>query len=200
MDFAKSQTRLNLARAFAGESQARQRYTIYARTARKEHQEYLARLLEETAANEQVHARLFLEQLHKHGGTGDNIDLEAGYPFQIGSTLENLKAAAEGEGQEFSDVYPAFAQTAEEEGFADVARLFRQIAQIEGLHQNVFRQAENQLREETLYQKQQPVVWRCANCGYSVKTNGAPERCPVCSEEQGWFQGDINQKQLPDSQ
>ena len=133
MNFLQSQTMQNLARSFAGESQARNRYTFYAQQARGEGQEGLARLFEQTAENEKIHAEEFWELLTKHGGkTIENIDLEAGYPFSFGNTGENLQFAAEGEQAEHERVYPAFAQTAEEEGYADAARLWRMIASIEG--------------------------------------------------------------------
>ena len=168
MDFMQSETRVNLARAFAGESQARNRYTIYADVARKEGQEYLARIFQETADNEKVHGEEFLEMIQKHAPTPqENIHIDAGYPFPLGNTAQNLAFAAAGELEEFSTAYPAFAELAKREGFPDVARLFEQIATIEGLHHNVFQQAHSQLTGETLYHKPQPIVWRCLNCGYS---------------------------------
>ena len=124
MDFLQSQTCQNLARSFAGESQARNRYTVYALQARKEKQEYLARLFEQTADNEKVHAQEFLEMLVKlAGGPVHNLDIDAGYPYDLGNTAENLQFAAQGEDQEHREVYPAFARTAREEGFADAAAL-----------------------------------------------------------------------------
>ena len=168
MDFMQSETRINLARAFAGESQARNRYTIYADIARKEGQEYLARIFQETADNEKVHGEEFLEMIQKHApAPQENIHIDAGYPFPLGSTAQNLAFAAAGELEEFTTAYPAFAELAKREGFQDVARLFEQIATIEGLHHNVFQQAHSQLTGGTLYQKPQPIVWRCLNCGYS---------------------------------
>ncbi len=164
MDFTQSQTKINLARAFAGESQARNRYTIYANQAKKQDQEYLARIFEETAENERVHAEEFLEMLQKHGGAVQpNIDITAGYPYTLGTLEENLQAAAEGELEEETKAYPAFAEVAEREGFKDVARLFRLIATIEGVHHNVFSQALEQLKNGTLFQKKEPITWRCLN-------------------------------------
>ena len=122
MDFMQSETRINLARAFAGESQARNRYTIYADIARKEGQEYLARIFQETADNEKVHGEEFLEMIQKHApAPQENIHIDAGYPFPLGSTAQNLAFAAAGELEEFTTAYPAFAELAKREGFQDVA-------------------------------------------------------------------------------
>lgn len=201
MQFMESKTRINLARAFAGESQARNRYSIYAGVARKEGLEYLARIFEETADNEKVHGEEFLEMLQKHAvAPQENIRLDAGYPFPLGNTAQNLGFAAAGELDEFSNAYPAFAEKAKEEGFLDVARLFTQIASIEGLHHNVFRQAQEQLSQGTLYKKAQPIVWRCLNCGYSYVADKPYAKCPVCQKDQGWAEGDIDKKQIPSAQ
>lgn len=124
MNFMESQTRKNLVRSFAGESQARTRYTVYAGVARKETQEWIARIFEETAANEAVHAEEFLELLRKLGGCTDNAEVDGGYPFQLGSTRENLAYAADGEREEHDQVYPGFAEMARREGYPDAARLW----------------------------------------------------------------------------
>ena len=145
MEFMDTKTCQNLARSFAGESQARTRYALYAATARTEGWEYLARIFEQTAANELAHAEQFLEKIQQHGKQPiENIDVAAGYPFTHGVTMENLYEAAHSEEQEFLDVYPAFAAAAREEGFPDVAALWEQIAKIEGLHRDVFREAYSQ--------------------------------------------------------
>ena len=164
MEFMDTKTCQNLARSFAGESQARTRYALYAATARTEGWEYLARIFEQTAANELAHAEQFLEKLQQHGKQPiENIDVAAGYPFTHGVTMENLYEAAHSEEQECLDVYPAFAAAAREEGFPDVAELWEQIAKIEGLHRDVFREAYSQMQTGTLYKKGKPIVWRCAN-------------------------------------
>ena len=182
MDFVNSQTRVNLARSFAGESQARTRYTIYAKEARKEGLEWVARIFEETAANESVHAEEFLEQIQKLGGTAENIDLSAGYPFQLGSTRENLNFAAGGELDEHSRVYPGFAEMARREGFDDAARLWMRIATVEGVHHNVFSSLAEQMGAGTLTRKDTPIFWRCMNCGYTYESAQAAESCPVCGK------------------
>lgn len=197
MDFAQSQTKINLARAFAGESQARNRYTIYANQARKQDQEYLARIFEETADNERVHAEEFLELLQKHGSAVQpNIDITAGYPFTLGTLEENLQAAAEGELEEETKAYPAFAEIAEREGFKDAARLFRLIATIEGVHHNLFSQALEQLKSGTLFQKKEPITWRCLNCGYTYTAENALNPCPVCKKSGQWAEGNLDRKNL----
>ncbi|MCI8524351.1 MAG: rubrerythrin family protein [Oscillospiraceae bacterium] len=198
MDFLQSQTCQNLARSFAGESQARNRYTVYALQARKEKQEYLARLFEQTADNEKVHAQEFLEMLVKlAGGPVHNLDIDAGYPYDLGNTAENLQFAAQGEDQEHREVYPAFARTAREEGFADAAALWENIAPIEGLHHNVFEEARKQYTGKTLYKKEQPVVWRCLNCGYILEAAEPWQTCPVCHKDQGWADGCVDDKLAP---
>lgn len=186
----------NLARSFAGEAQARTRYTVYAKQARKEGYEWIARIFEETAANEAVHAEEFLEQLEKLGACADNIDVDAGYPFQLGNTLENLRFAAEGELHEHDTAYPEFSEIARREGHTEAARLWMQIARIEGVHHNAFRQLYEQLEQKTLTEKQTPILWRCLNCGYTYEGIRAVDPCPVCSKPAGWQEGELNTKQL----
>lgn len=198
MDFLKSQTALNLARSFAGESQARNRYTIFAEQARKETQEYLARIFDETADNEKIHAKEFYEMIQKlAGGPVNNIEFDAGYPYPLGNTVQNLQFAADGEQAEHESVYPEFARIAAEEGFTDAATLWKNIAVVEGLHHNVFIQAKQQLEDGSLYKKSQPAVWRCLNCGHVISALEPWDVCPICHKPTGWVEGDINKKQLP---
>ena len=196
MDFMNSQTRLNLARSFAGESQARTRYTIYAQVARKENCEWIARVFEETAANEAVHAEEFLEMLRDLGGLGDNLEVTAGYPYRLGSTVENLGYAADGEKEEHDDAYPGFAEIARREGYKDAARLWMQIARIEGAHHNTFKTLEEQLLKGELTEKEEPILWRCLNCGYTYEGVRACDPCPVCGKSAGWQEGDLNRKEM----
>lgn len=196
MDFMNSQTRLNLARSFAGESQARTRYTIYAQVARKENCEWIARVFEETAANEAVHAEEFLEMLRDLGGLGDNLEVTAGYPYRLGSTVENLGYAADGEKEEHDDAYPGFAEIARREGYKDAARLWMQIARIEGVHHNTFKTLEEQLLKGELTEKEEPILWRCLNCGYTYEGVRACDPCPVCGKSAGWQEGDLNRKEM----
>ena len=196
MDFINSQTRLNLARSFAGEAQARTRYTVYADQARKEGLEWVARIFEETAANEAVHAEEFLERLQKLGGTADNIELNAGYPFRLGNTRENLVFAADGELEEHTGAYPGFAEMARREGFDEAARLWMRIATIEGVHHNTFLSLADQLAGDTLTRKDEPITWKCLNCGYTYSSAQAAESCPVCGKGPGWQEGALDQKKM----
>lgn len=196
MEFIHSETRKNLVRSFAGESQARTRYTIYAQKAREENCEWIARVFEETAANEAVHAEEFLEMLKTLGGCAENIDVEAGYPFQLGTTAENLGFAADGEKEEHDDAYPGFAEIARREGYKDAARLWMQIARIEGVHYNQFKTLEEQLLKGELTEKDEPILWRCLNCGYTYEGIRACDPCPVCGKSAGWQEGDLDKKKL----
>ena len=196
MDANHKETIVNLARSFAGESQARTRYTVYAGVARKEGKEWIARIFEETAANEAVHAEEFLEMLKKLDCCRENIDLAAGYPFELGTTGENLAFAAQGELSEHDEVYPAFAETARSEGFDDAARLWNQIARIEGVHHNVFKELLEQLKSGTLTEKAEPIRWRCLNCGYTYESTRACDPCPVCGKEAGWQAGELDTRKM----
>ena len=186
----------NLARSFAGESQARTRYTVYAKVAREEGCEWIARVFEQTAENEAVHAEEFLEMLKSLGGTSENIALSAGYPFQLGTTAENLAYAAAGELEEHDTAYPGFAEIARAEGCDQAARLWLQIARIEGVHHNTFQDLHQQLTSGTLTEKESPIVWRCLNCGYTYEGVRACDPCPVCKKEAGWQQGTLNERKM----
>lgn len=196
MDHLREETIINLARSFAGESQARTRYTVYAKIARKENMEWIAQIFEETADNEAVHAEEFLEMMQKLGGCGENIDISAGYPFLLGDTAQNLAAAAAGELHEHDEAYPAFAEVARREGYTEAARLWMQIARIEGVHHNAFRSLHEQLVSGTLTEKEAPIAWRCTNCGYTYEGIRACDPCPVCGKSAGWQQGELNQKEI----
>lgn len=196
MEFLNSETRKNLVRSFAGESQARTRYTIYAQIARQENNEWIARVFEETAANEAVHAEEFLKMLQQLGGCADNIQVDAGYPFQRGTTTENLGFAADGEKEEHDDAYPGFAEIARREGYKDAARLWLQIARIEGVHHNQFKTLEEQLLTGELTEKDAPILWRCLHCGYTYEGVRACDPCPVCGKSAGWQEGELDRKNL----
>jgi len=196
METNHNETVINLARSFAGESQARTRYTIYAEIARNEGKEWIARIFEETAANEAVHAEEFLEMMKKLGACRENIDLSAGYPYELGTTAENLASAARGELHEHDEAYPAFAEVARREGFDDAARLWMQIARIEGVHHNTFQSLLEQLESGTLTEKAEPITWRCLNCGYTYESIRACDPCPVCEKEAGWQAGQLDQRKL----
>ncbi len=187
MEFMQSETILNLARAFAGESQARNRYTIYAGVARKEGHELIARMFEETAHNELEHAEeffKFINRLSDHAPV--NLRIDAGYPYPLGETAENLGFAAEGEHEEHAELYPAFAEAARREGFGEVAQKFELIAAVELTHQTRFTQTRQQLTGGTLYRSTEPVIWRCANCGHIHFGTEAWSVCPICQKPRGW--------------
>ena len=196
MEHNRKETIVNLARSFAGEAQARTRYTVYAQIARKEGHEWLARTFEETAANETVHAEEFLEMLQKLGGCGSNLNIDAGYPFELGSTAENLTFAAEGELHEHDSIYPEFAEIARREGYDDAARLWLQIARIEGVHHNTFQSLKEQLSDASLYEKDKPTSWRCLNCGYTYDSIRACDPCPVCGKPVGWQEGQLDNRKI----
>ncbi|MEE1035526.1 MAG: ferritin family protein [Oscillospiraceae bacterium] len=196
MEFINSETRKNLVRSFAGESQARTRYTVYAQVAREENCEWIARVFEETAANEAVHGEEFLEMLKELGGCAPNIQVDGEYPFQLGTTVENLGFAADGEKEEHDDAYPGFAEMARREGYKDAARLWMQIARIEGVHHNQFKSLEEQLLKEELTEKEEPIRWRCLNCGYTYEGVRACDPCPVCGKSAGWQEGELDRKAL----
>jgi rubrerythrin len=196
LKFINSETRKNLVRSFAGESQARTRYTVYAQVAREENCEWIARVFEETAANEAVHGEEFLEMLKELGGCAPNIQVDGGYPFQLGTTVENLGFAADGEKEEHDDAYPGFAEMARREGYKDAARLWMQIARIEGVHHNQFKSLEEQLLKEELTEKEEPIRWRCLNCGYTYEGVRACDPCPVCGKSAGWQEGELDRKAL----
>ena len=196
MEFTQSETRINLVRSFAGESQARTRYTVYAGQARQQGLEWVARVFEETAANEAAHAEAFLKMLKKLEGCAENIDLTAGYPSELGQTRENLASAAAGETHEHDEIYPAFAEVARREGFQEAARLWMQIARVEGVHANTFRQLEDLLASGEAGGEEKRVVWQCLKCGYTYESTRPCDPCPVCGQGAGWQEGEINRKKV----
>jgi len=184
MEFKGSRTERNLLAAFAGESQARTRYTFFASVAKKEGFEQISAIFTETADNEKEHAQLFFE--HLKGGL---VEITAAYPAGvIGSTAENLLAAAEGEKHEWGTLYPNFAEVAEEEGFADVARTFRMVAKVEAYHERRYRRFLTNVEQGKVFKKDKPVMWKCRNCGYVFEGNEAPEKCPVCAHAKSYFE------------
>jgi len=184
MEFNGSQTERNLLAAFAGESQARNRYTFFASAARKEGYEQIAAIFEETADNEKEHAKLFFKLLK-----GGVVEIKAAYPAGvIGSTAENLKAAAEGERFEWSSLYVDFAKIADEEGFADAARTFRMVAKVEAFHERRYNKLLTNLQQGTTFKREAPTMWKCRNCGYVFEGKEVPEKCPVCAHPRSYFE------------
>lgn len=166
-----TQTEKNLQTAFAGESEARNKYTYFAGVARKEGYQQIAALFEETAANEKEHAEIWFKAL---GG--------------IGSTEENLKAAASGENYEWTDMYAGFAKTADEEGFPELAARFRAVAAIEKAHEERYLKLLNNVQMKRVFEKSEEVMWQCRECGHLVMGKKAPLVCPVCGHAQAWQQ------------
>ncbi|MCR4720426.1 MAG: rubrerythrin family protein [Lachnospiraceae bacterium] len=166
-----TQTQKNLEAAFAGESQARNKYTYFASKARKEGFEQIAEFFELTANNEKEHAKLWFKEL---GG--------------IGTTAENLLAAAEGENHEWTDMYEGFAKTAEEEGFKALAAKFRGVAAIEKRHEERYRALLHNIEAQEVFKKSEVKVWECRNCGHIVVGTAAPAACPVCAHPQSYFE------------
>jgi rubrerythrin len=181
---AGSQTEKNLLKAFAGESQARNRYEFFAKVAIKEGLEQIAALFLETAENERSHAKQFFKHLE-----GRMVEITATYPAgKIGTTLENLKAAADGENEEWTELYPEFGRIAEEEGFSRIALLFRSIAKIEQAHEARYRKLYKNLEEGKVFEREGKVVWKCIVCGFLHEGLKAPMKCPVCEHPQAYFE------------
>jgi rubrerythrin len=179
-----TQTELCLLKAFAGESQARNRYTYFASVAKKEGYEQISALFLETAENEKEHAKVFFKYLE-----GGDTEITAMYPAgKIGTTAENLLAAAEGELAEWGTIYPDFAAVAEAEGFADVAESFRQIAEVEAHHEKRYRKLLENVNGFTVFKKGDTVFWKCRNCGYVYEGPSAPIECPACKHPQAYFE------------
>jgi len=179
-----TKTEQNLLKAFAGESQARMRYNYFASAAKKEGLEQIAAMFEETALNEKEHAKLFFKFLE-----GGMVEITASYPAGvIGTTLENLKAAADGENEEWGELYPEFEKVAEEEGFQEVAVAFRMIAKVEKAHEARYRKLYDNLQSGKVFEKDGKVIWKCRNCGYIHEGEKAPQQCPACKHPQAYFE------------
>lgn len=182
-----TKTAENLLKAFAGESQARNRYTYYASVARKEGYVQIANIFTETADNEKEHAKRFFKFLNQDLN-GQAVEITAAYPVALGDTRANLKAAAGGEHEEWSELYPEFARVAEAEGFPEIAAVFRYIASAEQHHEARFRKLLENLEQGTAFKKDTPVRWKCNNCGYIHEGAEAPQNCPACAHPQGFFE------------
>ncbi|MFP3951876.1 MAG: rubrerythrin [Candidatus Bathyarchaeia archaeon] len=180
-----SETEKNLLKAFAGESQARNRYTFFAGVARSEGYVQIQRIFEETAANEKEHAEVFFEYL-KDGGM---VEITAEYPAgRIGTTEENLLEAAEGEKLEWGTLYPKFEEVAREEGFTDIAESFEEIAEVEEEHEKRYRKLLANVKNGTVFKRDEEVEWHCLNCGYIHHGKEAPEICPACKHAIDYYE------------
>lgn len=179
-----TKTEQNLLKAFAGESQARNRYEFFASVAKKEGLEQIAGIFMETAGQEKEHAKRFFKFLE-----GGDVEIQAAYPAgKIGNTAENLKAAAMGENEEWSILYPEFARIAAEEGFNDIATAFTMIATVEAEHEARYLKLLENLEKGVVFEKDGEVYWMCRNCGYIHKGKKAPQQCPACVHPQAFFE------------
>ncbi|NPV13694.1 rubrerythrin family protein [candidate division WOR-3 bacterium] len=184
MQLKGSKTEKNILTAFAGESQARNRYTYFASKARDEGYIQIAQIFEETANQEKEHAKRLFKLLE-----GGNVEIQASFPAGvIGTTAENLKEAASGEHYEWTEMYPTFAQIAEEEGFSNIAAIFRAIAVAEKQHEKRYQALKANIDSGRVFRREKPVVWRCINCGYIHEGTEAPEICPSCAHPQAYFE------------
>ena len=179
-----TQTEKNLLTAFAGESQARNRYTYFAGKAKKEGYEQIAFIFQETADQEKEHAKRFFSFLE-----GGETEVAAAFPAgMVGITLENLQAAAEGENYEHTDMYPGFARVAREEGFNAIAKLFEMVSVAEKQHEKRYRDLAANIENSRVFKRDDNVVWRCRNCGYLAEAAEAPQACPACVHPQAFFE------------
>ncbi|MDD5255165.1 MAG: rubrerythrin family protein [Candidatus Omnitrophica bacterium] len=179
-----TRTEKNLLAAFAGEAQARTRYTYFASAARKEGYEQIANIFMETAENEKEHAKVFFKYLE-----GGDVEITAAYPAgMIKDTKSNLEAAAAGENLEWTSIYQDFGKVAKEEGFADVARSFEQISKVEKFHEARYRKLIGNIAGAEVFKKKSPVKWHCINCGYVFEGNEAPKECPACKHPQAFYE------------
>ena len=179
-----TQTEKNLLAAFAGESQARNRYTYFTSAARKEGYEQIANIFLETAENEKEHAKIFFKHLQ-----GGEVTITAGYPAGvIGDTKANLEAAAQGEKMEWTTIYKDFAGTAKKEGFPEVARSFQQIAKVESFHESRYRKLIKNMEKGEVFKKKAAVKWHCINCGYIFEGEAPPKECPACRHPQSYYE------------
>jgi len=184
MELKGSQTEKNLLAAFAGESQARNRYTYFASQAKKDGYEQIRAIFEETANQEKEHAKREFKFLQ-----GGEVEVSAAFPAGvIGNTLENLKAAAAGEHYENTEMYPGFAETADKEGFAEIAAVFRKIAVAEKRHEDRYLALAKNISNGAVFKREKPVRWVCRNCGYVHEGTEAPDKCPACAHPQSYFE------------
>lgn len=179
-----SKTEQNLLKAFAGESQARMRYDYFSKQAKKEGLEQISAIFEETSMNEREHAKRFFSFLE-----GGPVEITATYPAgKIGTTLENLQSAAEGENEEWTLLYPEFARIADEEGYKEVAACFKMITKVEKVHEERYRTLHDNLESGKVFKRGDKVIWKCRNCGFLHEATSAPQVCPACLHAQSYFE------------
>lgn len=188
MDFSQSRTRINLMNAFAGESQARNRYTYFAGVARKAGYQQIAAIFSDTADNEKEHAKVFYKHLVSRLDPGTMLTVDASYPVVLGDTAVNLESAIGGEHEEWTLLYPEAAKIADEEGFPEIAASFRQVAEAEKEHEKRYQALKDNIDAGTVFKKAAPVRWRCRNCGRVIDGAEAPAQCPTCIHPQDFFE------------
>lgn len=182
-----TKTAENLMKAFAGESQARNRYTYYASIAKKEGYVQIQNIFLETADNEKEHAKRFFKFFNEDM-QGEAVEITASFPVGMADTKANLLAAAEGENEEWEDLYPAFADVADEEGFPEIAEVFRKVADAEKRHETRYRKLLDNVKNNKVFKKDTEVEWKCNNCGYIHKGKEAVDLCPACAHPQAHFE------------
>ena len=187
MTLKGTKTANNLMHAFAGESQARNRYTYYASIAKKEGFVQIQNIFLETANQEKEHAKRLMKLMNKDLA-GETLYTDGNFPVLLGTTAENLKAAAQGENEEYTSMYPGFAKTAREEGFEDIAVILENIAVAEKFHEARYLKLLETLNNQTTFKRETSVLWKCNNCGFIYEGLEAPERCPACDHPQAHFE------------
>lgn len=188
MEFQKSQTYLNLAKSFAGESQAGLRYQFIADMCIRQGYQQLSEEIRKLAKNETFHAKQFFDKINEKCGPVKNIDIESGYPFEGGNIEQGLQFAMEAELSENTKIYPAYMKIAEQEGYYDIAKLYELVAIVEGQHKIIFEYLYRNFKEGTLYKSPHPMQWRCANCGHTATVDEAWNICPLCKSSQGFVE------------
>ena len=179
-----TRTEQNLLKSFAGESQARSRYTMFAKAAKKEGFEQIAGIFMETAEQELEHAKRFFKFLE-----GGMVEITAAFPAgKVGTTAENLAAAADGENEEWADLYPQFADIAEEEGFKAIAVVWRMVAKVEAEHEKRYRKLLQNVQDGKVFEKDEAILWQCRNCGFVIESKKAPVTCTACAHPQAYFE------------
>lgn len=188
MNLEGTETARSLMKAFAGESQARNRYMIYAEKAHQEGLHQIAQIFTITASNEDAHAKQFFQAMNEYGLNQRTVDIAADFPVAINNTMTNLESAAQGEHEEHAKLYPEYAQIAGQEGFPGIAKLFSDIASIEKNHEERFRAFYELVRDNELLKKDVEITWICDVCGYVYTGTEPPKICPVCKNPQGYYQ------------
>ncbi len=188
MEFKNSKTMQHLMNSFAGESQARNRYTYFAGIAKKAGYEQIAAIFADTADNEKEHAKIFYKHLVKYLGNEVMVNVNAAFPVVLGDTIINLKSSIAGENEEWTKLYPEGAKVADEEGFPEIAESFRQVAEAEKEHEIRYEALKNNIEKGLVFKKTSPIRWRCRNCGRVVDGAEAPKTCPTCVHPQAYFE------------